>query len=248
MPAATVLAPYSGPCTIQVAGTVIDAKEVNCDLRVLATGVVIKNTLLHGSVYADTDGSGSFTISDSTVSIGDWPGTGIGDAYFIAERVHVTGGTRSINCYMECTVKDSYVHDQMTDPTGVHHESGIRVNTNSRIIHNTIGCTAPNVAPDAGCSAALTSYPDFDPVTGNLVENNLILGDSGGYCTYGGSTTGKPYSGRTRDITFRDNVWQRGSTGRGCWWGPATSFDVSAPGNVWSNNRWDDGAPVAAAN
>lgn len=256
VPAGTALTPYTGPCTIQTPNVVIDAKVVDCSLRILAKGVVITRSQINGSVYADyTDNVGSFTITDSLVDAGNAAGTGIGDAYFTATRVHVTGGSRSINCYADCTVQDSYVAGQYTDTTGVNHESGIRFNTNSRLIHNTIGCTAPDVAPDAGCSAAITGYPDFDPVQNDVIQNNLILAGSGGYCAYGGSTSGKPYSGQTKNITYKDNIWQRGTDmgdgGRGyvCgWWGPITSFDSNAPGAVWSNNRYDDGTTVAAAN
>jgi hypothetical protein len=140
------------------------------------------------------------------------------------------------------------VADQYTDNTGVNHESGIRINTNSHLIHNTIGCTAPNVAPDAGCSAAITGYPDFDPVTGNVVDGNLILADSGGYCSYGGSTAGKPFSGQTSNIQFTNNIYQKGESGQCGYWGAITSFDTRAPGNVWSNNLYDDGKAVPAAN
>ncbi|WP_158866137.1 DUF4082 domain-containing protein [Leifsonia sp. AG29] len=257
VPAGTALTAYTGPCTIQTPNTVIDAKIINCDLRILAKGITITRSKIVGSVYADyNDNVGSFTISDSLVDAGTTgPGTGIGDAYFTATRVHVTGGSRSINCYADCTVQDSYVAGQYTDNTGVNHESGIRVNTNSHLIHNTIGCTAPDVAPDAGCSAAITGYPDFDPVQGNVIQNNLILAGSGGYCSYGGSTAGKPYSGQTKNITFKDNIWQRGTQmgagnrGYVCgYWGPITSFDINAPGAVWSNNLYDDGTPVAPAN
>ncbi len=205
VPAGTTLTPYTGPCTIQTPNVVIDAKIVNCDLRILAKGIVITRSKI-GSVYADyNDNVGSFTITDSTVDMGtDGPGTGIGDAWFTATRVHVTGGSRSINCYAYCTVKDSYVNDQYADKTGVNHESGIRVNTHSTLEHNTIGCNAPDIAPDAGCSAAITGYPDFDPVTGNTVDNNLILAGSGGYCSYGGSTAGKPFSGHDGEYPLHE--------------------------------------------
>lgn len=249
VPAGVTLTPYTGPCTIQVAGTVIDGKEVRCDdFRIFAHGVVIKNSLFHNRVYVD-DGAheGSFTITDSEVRSAAATGTGIGDADFVATRVKVTGGNRGIACYRDCTVQDSYVLGGYTDTRGLDHMSGIRVNTNSTLLRNTIGCSAPDIG-DAGCSAAITGYPDFDPVSGNRIEGNLILADSGGYCTYGGSTAGKPYSGQTHDIVFRDNVWQRGDHGRGCWYGPVTSFDVAAPGNVWQNNLWVDGAPVPPAN
>jgi hypothetical protein len=249
VPAGTALTPYTGPCTITTANTVIDKKEVKCDdLRIFAKGVVITKSLVHNRVYVDSNaGEGSFTITDSTVKLPAAAVTGIGDSDFTATRVEVTGGNRGIACYRDCTVKDSYVVGGFVDNSGQHHMSGIRVNTNSTLIHNTIGCNAPNIG-DAGCSAAITGYPDFDPVSGNQILNNLILAGSGGYCVYGGSTAGKPFSGQTRDIVFRDNVWQKGSTGRGCWYGPVTSFDVNAPGNQWVNNRFDDGSAVAAAN
>lgn len=249
VPAGVTLTKYTGPCTIQTAGYVIDAKQVDCSLRILAKDVVIKNSKINGTVYADyTQNQGSFTITDSEVFAGDGPWTGIGDAWFTATRVEVTGGTRSINCYAYCTVRDSYVHGQLHDTTGVHHESGIRVNTNSTLIGNTIACDAPDFPPDAGCSAAITGYPDFDPVQNNVIDGNLIIAGSGGYCSYGGSTTGKPYSGQTKNITFKNNVYQKGQSGKCGFWGAITSFDRNAPGNVWTNNLYDDGTPVPPAN
>jgi len=250
VPAGTALTPYTGPCTITTANTVIDKKEVKCDdLRIFAKGVVITKSLIHNRVYTDSEaGAGSFTITDSTIQLGAATSTGIGDVDFTALRVEVTGGNRGIACYRNCTVKDSYVVGGYADTRGLDHMSGIRVNTNSTLIHNTIGCSAPDIAPDAGCSAAITGYPDFDPVVGNQIVNNLILAGSGGYCVYGGSTAGKPFSGQTRDIVFRDNVWQKGSNGKGCFYGPITSFDSNAPGNQWANNRFEDGSAVAPAN
>jgi hypothetical protein len=120
--------------------------------------------------------------------------------------------------------------------------------SNAIIRGNTVACDAPDVPPDAGCSGALTGYGDFAVVQNNVIDGNLFIGGSGGYCTYGGSTLNKPFSTGTRDIRFTNNVWQRGTTGECGVWGPITSFDTAAPGNVWSNNRWEDGSPVAPAN
>lgn len=249
VPHGTTLTPYTGPCTIQTAGYVIDSKRVDCDLRILAKDVVIKNSFIDGNVYADyTDRVGSFTITDSEVHAADGPWTGIGDAWFTATRVEVTGGARSINCYAFCTVKDSYVHGQFTDYSGKNHESGIRVNTSSTLIGNTIACDAPDIAPDAGCSAAITGYGDFDIVENVTVDGNLIIAGSGGYCSYGGSTPNKPHSVGTNNIKFTNNVYQKGKSGRCGYWGAITSFDSQAPGNVWTNNLYDDGTRVAPAN
>ena len=245
VPTGAVLTEYIGPCRITKPDTVIDAKTVTCwPLTIEARGVVITRSLITGGVATDERGTGSFTITDSEVNVGDAAGTGIGDARFTATRVEVTGGNRSVNCFLNCTIVDSYVHGQFRDETGQFHESGIRMGSNSVIRGNTIACDAPDVAPDAGCSAALTGYGDFAVVQNNVIDGNLFIGGSGGYCSYGGSTEGKTFSGGTRDIRFTDNVWQRGDSGKCGYYGPITSFDSGAPGNVWSNNRWEDGAPI----
>ena len=202
-----------------------------------------------GSIRTDENSTGySFTISDSEIDAGNRYNTGIGSVNYTATRVHVYGGNRSIYCYNNCTIADSYVHGQFTDSAGAAHESGIRMGQNTVIRHNTITCDAPNVPPDAGCSAGLTGYGDFTPVTNNLIENNLFKASTGGFCAYGGSSQGKPYSAQTRDIVFRNNVFERGNGGKCGFYGPITSFDSTRPGNVWSGNVWSDGGPVPPAN
>jgi len=248
VPAGTKLSNYTGSCTVTAANTVIDAKTINCSLTIRAKGVKITRSVINGTVYGATNGSSSFTISDSNVNIGAREGTGIGDGYFTATRVHVTGGTRSINCFINCTVEYSYVHGQFTDKTGVAHESGVRMGSGSVIRGNTIACDAPDVPPDAGCSAALTGYGDFAVVQNNTIDGNLFIAGSGGYCAYGGSSQGKPYSAGVNNIRFTNNVWQAGSNGKCGYYGPITSFDSKAPGNVWSNNKFDNGKTVSPAN
>ena len=252
VPAGTTLTPYTGPCSIQTNNVVIDSKTINCDLRVLSQGVTIKNSVINGSIYSDPDYfNGSFTLTDSEVRMPQSTGTGIGDVNFVVTRVEVTGGSRSINCAANCTVADSYLHGQYTDRRGIDHESAIRMGSGSVIRHNHITCDSTPVPPDAGCSAALTGYGDFAIVQKNTIDGNLIDGGpygSMGYCAYGGSTTGKPFSAGVNNIKFTNNVFMRGPNGKCGIWGPITSFDSRAPGNVWSNNLWNDGAVVPPAN
>ena len=236
------LTAYTGPMTITTPGTVIDAKRITGDLNVRASNVTITRSSVAGSVAIDR--SGSLSIADTQIDVGDRPGTGLEAYNYTATRVHITGGNRSAYCASDCTIRDSYVHGQMTDETGVYHESGIRMEKNTTLIHNTIGCDAPNVAPDAGCSAGLTGYGDFAPVVNNLIQGNLFLTTPGGACAYGGSSGGKPYSDGARDIRFIDNVFERGRTGKCGYWFAVTDFDRNAPGNVFSNNTWIDGGVV----
>ena len=138
--------------------------------------------------------------------------TAVGEVHFTVIRSHVYGGNRSANCFYRCRIVDSYFHGQDTDPTGTWHESGIRMGQKAVIRGNTIACDAPNVPPDAGCSAPLTGYGDFAPVRDNLIDGNLFKATRGGTCAYGGSSRGKPYSAAARNIRFTNNVFQRGRT------------------------------------
>lgn len=244
VPAGTSLTTYSGPCTITAANTIIDGKNVTCDLNIRTTGVTVRNSRIRSINIDDSYPNSSFVIVDSEVFQGDRVSNGIGKWNFTATRVEVTGGNRSIWCERDCTVQDSWVHGQMSDETGVAHIGGIRMGQRSKIIHNTIVCDAPEFPPDAGCSADLTGYGDFTPIQDNLIQNNFFGATTGGFCAYGGSSKGKPYSNDAANIRFIDNIFERGRGGKCGYWGPITDFDRSRPGNAWTGNKYDDGTPV----
>jgi hypothetical protein len=207
--------------------------------------VTIRNSLVKGTVYNDEDATSfGFTIVDSEVDVGNRAGTGIENTAFTALRVEVRGGNRSINCWRNCTVRDSWVHGQFTDETGQYHESGIRMGSGGTIVGNSITCDAQEVPPEAGCSAGLTGYGDFAPVENNLIQGNLFLISTGAVCAYGGSSGGKPYSDDANNIRFIGNVFQRGANGRCASYGPIMDFDASEPGNIWSGNVWQNGGTV----
>lgn len=239
------LTTYTGSLTITTANTVIDSKIVNGDLDIRTTGVVIRNSTVNGTV---SNGAGhSFTIVDSLVNAGDRPGTGIGEYNFTVLRTEVIGGNRSINCWLNCDIRDSYVHGQMSDETGVYHESGIRMGAHGDIVHNSIACDAPVFPPDAGCSADLTGYGDFAAVEDMLIQGNRFLPSTGSFCAYGGSSGGKPYTNGANNIRFIDNLFERGGNNKCASYGPITDFNTGAPGNVWSENRWSTGELVPPA-
>jgi hypothetical protein len=259
------LTPYTGPCRITEANTVIDAKTVNCAfLEIFAPHVQIRNSLINGSVWVDSPTQGgSFAITDSTVDAGDVGGTAeegkssIGKSHFVALRVETLGGIRGIWCEYECTVKDSWVHGQDKDESGVAHESGVRMGSGTagagqHFVHNTIVCDAPNVPPDAGCSADVTGYGDFATIQNNTVTNNLLGSSTGGTCAYGGSSPDKPYPDGNNNI-FKDNIFQRGPGNRGSgalghcgYWYAIVDLTAGQRGNQWVNNRWDNGMQMPA--
>lgn len=247
VPAGTTLTPYTGPCTITTPNTVIDAKTVNCGLEIRAANVTISRSVINGPVSTHENSTGySFTLSDSEVRLGRGTVTGVGAANFTVLRTEVTGGNRSANCWKNCVVEDSYFHGQNIPLEGDVHASGVRMGANGVLRNNTIICDVPNTPGGGGCSASLTGYGDFAAVENMTVDGNLIGASTGGYCAYGGSSRGKPFSADANNVKFTDNVFQRGVTGKCGVWGPITDFDPSRPGNVWSRNVWEDGGTITA--
>jgi hypothetical protein len=249
VPEGVSLTPYTGPCKIIKPKTIIDSKLVNCDLLVRAPDVVITKSKINGYVSSDDDKSTeySFTLEDSEVNAspnGPRLVTAVGSVNFTARRSHIYGGNRTANCWHNCLIEDSWLHGQDTDKSGVWHESAVRIGEGAIIRRNSLTCDAPDVAPDAGCSATLTGYGDFGPVQNNIIEGNWFPGTTGGFCAYGGSSKGKPYSDSAKNIVFKDNVFGRGRTGNCGSWGPITDFDFTRPGNQWINNLWENGQKI----
>lgn len=250
-----VLTTYTGPQTITVPNTVIDSKTINSDLDIKTTGVVVKNSVINGEVSNyDNGATSSFTIQDSIVKNGARDACMcIGSHDFTALRVEVIGGNRGMYCEKNCKIQDSYVHASALQ--GEQHGSAIRVEQNTTLIHNKLACDWTDLSnSEIGCSADMTGYPDFAPIKNNTIDNNYFVANPKGlgFCAYGGGTNGKPYSSdptNGTNIKFTNNVFEKGTTGsKLCGtWGAITDFYPSRTGNVWTNNKWDDGSTVAPA-
>jgi hypothetical protein len=256
VPDDVTLTTYTGPCTITLHDTVIDAKIINCDLAVQTTGVIIRRSQLNWNIEAPEDSDTSFRVEDTFVDAspsGPEPVRGIGSDNFEVVRTEVVGGYGGIYCRRNCTVEDSWIHGTELDPNSESHASAIRVEQGSTLVHNSISCDWTLLTNDEiGCSADLTGYPDFAPMTRNTVDGNLFVANPQGlgFCAYGGGTGGKPYSSdptNATDIVFRNNVFQRGANGKCGTYGPVTDFVAGRTGNVWENNRWSDGNVVPPA-
>ncbi len=257
VPAGTVLTNYTGPCTITTAGTVIDSKNINCNLTIDAANVTIRNSKIVATNIAVNNGP--FTFTDNEVNFGNnINGEGFVGGNYTILRANIYGGKRQVWCLNNCTLKDSYLHDQLADPTGVTHESAVRVEQYTTLEHNTLLCNAPNFPPDAGCSANQTGYPDFAPIHHNTMRKNLYMATTGGYCSYGGWNPGKSFNTHADNAThvqLIDNVFQRGTSPNDrttiavtdkrrytCGqYGATSSYNSSRTGFVFTGNRWDDG-------
>lgn len=247
VPAGTTLTNYTGPCILTTPNTVIDAKTVNCSLEIQTSGVVISRSKINGGITLNT-GLGpaagwNFIVRDTEINVGgSLTIRGIEGWNYTALRNNIYGSYSGMYCALNATLQDNYVHGNAPDPTGIAHMSGIRQEASCTIRHNSITCDAPVTPPDCCCSAALTGYPDFAIIQNNTVDRNLFVATpTGSYCAYGGSTLGKPFSGQTNNIRFTNNVFQKGSSNHCGDFGAVGDFDPAATGNVWSNNKYDNG-------
>lgn len=245
VPTGTALTPYTGSCTITTANTVIDAKTLNCDLVIRATGVRVTRSHLNGRIVSTS--GGSVSVSDSYVDGGQqetFPA--VGQENITLTRVEVVGGQHSVQCYSNCTVQDSYLHDQMQPADGGHVNAFIsNGGSNFTLTHNTLWCTVRPTSVGGGCTADVSFFGDFGPVSRATVSNNLFKArsDGAGYCTQAGWNPGKAYPDSTY-MVYRNNTFERGTNGKCGIWGPVTAFNPNATGNVWSGNVFTDGVAI----
>ena len=257
---------------------VIDSKVVNCRTLVVASGgagLVLKNSYLNGGIV-QSGGAAAFTVQDSFIDSGvQYPACsngscpagkyacgdtgnattdcGVTGSNFTILRTEIINSNRAAYCESSCLIQDSYFHgtNLWPDASNLAHASSVREEQGLTLRHNSLHCsyTGPFVNGEIGCSADLSGYPDFAPIKNNTVDGNLFVASSGsGYCTYGGATSGKPYSGDPTNATnqkFTNNVFQRGGNSKCGAYGPVTSFAATRSGNVWSGNVWDNGGAVA---
>ena len=252
VPAGTTLRPYGGPCTITEPTTITGVDATSCDaLLVLSPDVLITDSLLpRVDATAGESRPASVTLVDDTVRAGEWEGGAIWGYNITATRVEVTGGQHSVHCNDNCTVVDSWLHHQWNPDGQSFHNNAFISNggTDMVIRHNTLHCTALPNSTDGGCTADLSLFGDFDPISHVTIDHNLFVANarSISYCLYGGHSPGKPYGDNPTYIQVTDNVFQRGSNDKCGVYGPVTSFKVHGKGNLWSGNTWDSGAVIRA--
>ena len=226
-----------------------------------AAGVTIKNSKVNGRIVVDTDvnRSWSLTLQDSEVNAGagDLPAIYNGNVTIVRANIH--GGHNGLECQEHssvCSMRDSWVHAQWQAASGDTHLGGVLAlgsvvrctglnGACIALVHNRIVCDAPVNPSGGGCTGDINLLPHYGPLPGAIIQNNYLGANTGAsFCTYGGAGMEHPASG----IVYTGNVFQRGSNRVCAAYGPVTNFDTNAPGNVWSDNRYDDGTTVLPDN
>jgi hypothetical protein len=266
VPAGVTLSAYTGPCNITTANTVIDAKDIQCDgLDISANNVTISRSKIKYGVSGKESLGTAFTISDSEIdgALAAFGGVacvncGVDGYDFTILRTEVKHTNRSAFCEYRCNIQDSWFHAVNLDTSPCPqassgtcpHASGFRAEQYASVKHSTVSCdfTGP-FNDDLGCSADMSGYPDFAPINHNTIDRNLFMSNNvgAGFCVYGGGTLTKPFSNdpiNATYIVFTNNVFQRGANGKCGTYGPVTDFITGRTGNVWTNNKYDNGSTV----
>jgi len=229
VPAGTTLKP-SGGLTITQANQVIDGLDISGAVTVQASGVVIKNSKIHGNgsgngVFVR---SGSVTIVDSEIYGFE---NGIGFDNWTATRVNVHSTTGDgVKLGSNTTLQDSWIHD-LTPASGAHAD-GMQVQSGVRnlVVRNNV----IDLSTTKNANAALFMAPDLGPSTPGpaLFEGNYFNG--GNYTVYCVDGNNGQYF--IDNITFRNNTF-----GRTAQYGP-TRINVPV---TWTGNTYaDNGAKV----
>ncbi len=258
VPAGTTLTSYSGcsggETVITTANTVIDSKTVNCTIIINAANVMIKNTKVNGGVLLDTDNASSsgwsFTLQDSEVDIGVVQLASVAAGNMTVIRSNVHGGETAVQCEEKsthCVVQDSYLHGQQLPVNAQWHLGGMLSDGGGPITatHNYLICDQPAVYdPDGGCTGDFNMIPNFATAHDVTATHNLFGANaSSAYCTYGGDKPPSPYP-HGNHMVYQNNIFQKGTTGHCAAFGPVADFNFSGVGNVWTNNKYDDGTTI----
>ena len=268
--APVALTNYTGPTTIRSCGVVIDSKIVDSTIIVEAGNgtkskstpcVTIRNSLVKGVIFAEQSKFGPVLVEDTEVVPSDLPWwENIGRNNMFVYRVNSHGGEGVIKCESNCEARDNWVHGM--ELGGQYHYNAFGGNgTDGFVIdHNYASCgdwaEVSSPGGDAGCSAVIGFYGDFAPIQNIRISRNFLvstfdISSSGlfrqsGYCLNPGYYVGKPYPAPS-NVTVSDNLFGRGKSGKCGVYGPTNSLNArgATNGNVWQDNRYEDGAAIS---
>jgi hypothetical protein len=244
VPAGVALEPWTASCDIRADDVVIDGRLVDCGgMLVYGRNLTIRNSVVRGPIMTNAERA-SVTVADSNIEAGRTSWAAVGGGNLVVQRSELTGGQHSVQCASHCVVEDSFLHDQWNDPGAAFHNNAFISNggTDMVVRRNTLWCSPVDNGRGGGCTADLSLFGDFSPVTDVAVAGNRFHSTAGGYCGTFGHNPAKPYGSAPARIMVTGNVFERGS-GRCGSYGPATSF-LAGAGSSWSGNTWEDGSDV----
>lgn len=269
VPAGVSLSTYTGPTTITSCQT-ISNKTINSDLIIRASNgqktiynsesaakanscVKIINTRIKGLVddLYTSRGNGPVFFADSEIANPSARDVAaVSDTNVHMWRSYVHGARSGVQCDGFCEIHDSYV---LADrESGNAHMDAFISNgaygAPTLLDHNSFLCKPTTGVPNgAGCAADVGLFPDFSAQSFVTMTNNQFLAtDAAYYCLHSPYEPAKPYGTQGHDNVFRDNVFQKGTSGK-CG-GADAVYDWNNSAGKWCRNLYDDGTKVLPSN
>jgi hypothetical protein len=249
----TTLTPYVGTHFFDV-DAVIEDKVIDKDLLIVVAGAELTIRRCEILSAVDVSGGALLLMEDVKVIAGNVSNPAVGYDNFTLRRCDISGGQHSIMGGTNVLVEDCYTHDQYNDPivegTHAYHNNAFISNGGAHVIlrRNSLDCSTPVLPNGGGPTGVASIFGDFGPLEDYLFEENLFKFTTGSYTVSCGWNPGKPFGDDPTEIVFQDNWFERGSSGRGGVYGPATSYKFIEPTFEWDNNRWlNDGTLVVPA-
>jgi hypothetical protein len=243
---------HAGMYAITSPGTYALGLEIHGGLYITASNVTVSNFRIIGGYVTFSDGQNNYTLTGITLSDFEADGQRTGDPgiSFISGnnitilRANIHGYGRALGMNQNDVIQDSYVWDLVEgfsrQAGGESHNECVLTNggSNLTIRHNRLENALTQ-------TAAVSLFGDNAPgVQHVIVDGNCLSG--GGYTLYGGHDSSKAFGLDDQDIVVTNNRFGRTFFPNSGMYGPVVDFDVSRPGNMWSDNVWDDtGEPVA---
>lgn len=247
VPAGTTLTRHNGDLVITTPGTVISGLDIHGFVKIKASNVTIKNSIVRGGaagypqgLITVSDGAAGAVIQDTEV-VAERPSPntdGIRGANLTARRVNVHGVIDAFHLYgNNVTIESSWLHGNLhyaNDPNqggGASHDDTIQVQigSNIRVVGNTI---------EGAHNAGLMVTQDRGAVSNLRFVGNWA---DGGACTVNLAEKGVgPFAG----LVLTDNTFGRRTAVKSCAiLSPATTTALMTVGR----NYFTDGLVVAVS-
>lgn len=227
-------------------GDVYDGCTFNGTLWVTAPDISIKNSRINGVLQGDGVANLRLQLTDVEIDGKNSVYDGVQNIQgYTCTRCHVHDAARGFSG-TGFTIIDSYVHSLYGSPKS-HNEAVLGSVGGITIRHSRLLATWSQASRGGVLSSGVSFYthgsywPALDTV---LFEQNYIRADDG-YCLYAGDDPGLEALHEVSNAVFRDNVFHinRQNPKRCGVAGAVTAF-YKGNGNVWQNNRYEDGTPI----
>ena len=242
VPPGTTLTVVDDDVVVDEDGATIDAQDIHGFLRIEASHVTVKRTIVRGYATDATTAiirieSGSDILLEDVEVAAAEPSVdvdGVSGDNFTARRLHIHGGVDGMKLGSNTTVECSYIHDLAafdSDPNqngGPTHNDAIQIlaGTNIHLVNNQLLAITDD-------NSAIQVTQDFGAVSDLHFENNWA---DGGGCTFNLSHKG----GASLDDVFSSGNRFGRSSFYDCPILKSTQTSLTSTADVYD----DDGSPV----